>query len=84
MLDRALDAATGCLHRCHGFGHHRLGFGASPNAPTTEKVDAVVVRDTEQLRLERPTVFERIELSVCQEQRLLSDVLAVENGPDHS
>ena len=54
------------------------------NLATTEEVNALVMRDAEQPGFERATVFERVQLPVSLEQRLLYDVLTVEDRPNHA
>jgi hypothetical protein len=84
VLDRACDTRTDHLDRRNGIGHDRLGLGASSDAATTQEVDTLVVRDAEQPGLECAAILERVQFSIRLEQRVLHDVLAIEDRAGHA
>src|SRR5262249_26115854 len=55
-----------------------------PHSSASQKVNATIMSDTEQPRLERAALIELVQLSICLEQRVLHDVFAVHDRTRHA
>ena len=77
MFDGPVETRTRRLFRVDDVGLHRDGFGLLTHLAAAQEIDAPVVRDLKQPRLQRACVVERVELAVGLKKRFLDDVLAV-------
>src|SRR5262249_4497497 len=83
MLDGAPDTWPEWVDWRRRFLRNGLDLRCLANASPAEKIDALVVRDSEQPRSHRPVVVEGVQLPICLEESVLNDILAVENRPRH-
>src|SRR6516164_10602750 len=84
MFNRAAKAEHRRFSRLTRFWGHRRSFGLGPNPTLPDEVDAPIVGDAEQPRLQRTAVVEFVEFSIGLKQGLLHHVFAIHDGTRHS
>jgi hypothetical protein len=83
-LDGAVDLPTRSFDRQNQFGARGGSLGLLPDLPPAEKIDAAIVDDPEQPRLERPAVVKSVELAIGVEHGLLHHVFAIQRRAGHA
>jgi len=83
MLDGAAECRARRIVRPHAVRSVDESLRVLAHAAPAQEVDAAVVRDAEQPRLDRPRAVERLEAPVRVEQRILHHVLAVGDRARH-
>jgi len=84
MLDGTPETQRWGFDRVHHVWDHRYEFGFDSNPAFPQEIDAAIMGDAEQPRLERPAVVKLVELSISLEQRLLHNIFTVHYRARHA
>src|SRR5262247_2832202 len=84
MFNRAAKAEYRCFSKLNRFWGNGRSLGLGPNHTLPEQVDAPIVRDAEQPRLQRTAVVELVEFAISLKQGLLHHVFPIHDGTCHS
>ena len=76
MLD-GLAGPQNRFDRLNSFGPSRSRIGFVPDPPASQKIDAAIVSDPKQPRLQRTALVVLFQLPIRLDQGLLHDVFAV-------